>query len=284
MNRESYGAARIVASRVHAHFAHQQESNSGPRLEPLAQIPDAAIIEAIIDAAFWTSLRREEGFVPRISLAFVSPAESPGGLFFERPLALDPAALTRVAPAVERPGIHLAVCGNHEDLTVWGVTRKIPAFCFVLEVAAPGLLVIKHSSGEESGKYINVAVLEGDQIKVVDERSSSAGDCPGLLTSLLGYGSPSSRAPSVNIMVELAVSMRAHGRGGILLVVPAGTDAWRESILMPMPYLVAPPYSKLTRLSGDMPDDAEDRVVWREALDRAVNAVAGLTAVDGAVI
>jgi len=31
----------------------------------------------------------------------------------------------------------------------------------VLEAAAPGLLVIKHHSGEESRKFINVAVLEG---------------------------------------------------------------------------------------------------------------------------
>ena len=48
----------------------------------------------------------------------------------------------------------------------------------MLEVAAPGLLVIKHHRGEESGKFVNVAVLEGDQIKVVDERASSLPDCP----------------------------------------------------------------------------------------------------------
>ena len=41
----------------------------GQRLAP----PDAEDIEAIIDAAFWASLRREEGYVPKISLALLPP-------------------------------------------------------------------------------------------------------------------------------------------------------------------------------------------------------------------
>jgi len=35
----------------------------------VATSPDAATIEAIIDAAFWASLRREENYAPKISLA-----------------------------------------------------------------------------------------------------------------------------------------------------------------------------------------------------------------------
>ena len=42
----------------------------------------------------------------------------------------------------------------------------------------------------------------------------------------------------MNVLVQLAVSMRAHGRGGSLLVVPAGADAWRESIVRPISYAV----------------------------------------------
>ena len=109
-------------------------------------------------------------------------------------------------------------------------------YCFVLEVASPGLLVIKHHRGDESGKFVNVAVLEGDRLKIVDERASSLPDCPPLLTSLLGFEAPASWAQSVNVLVQLAVSMRAHRRGGALLVVPAGTDTWRESIVQPISY------------------------------------------------
>jgi hypothetical protein len=140
-------------------------------------------------------------------------------------------------------------------------------------VAAPGLLVVKHHSGEESRKFVNVAVLEGDEIKVVDERASERTDCPALLTSLLGFDSPASWVHSVNAMVQLAVSMRAHGHGGSLLVVPSGSESWRESIVQPIPYAVSPSFIELAGLSQK-----------GEALDATVAAVAGLTAVDGALV
>jgi hypothetical protein len=168
-------------------------------------------------------------------------------------------------------------------LYVWGTTRTIPKSCFVLEVAAPGLLVVKHHSGEEAGKFVNVAVLEGDQIKVVDEQASSTPECPALLTSLLGFDSPTSWAHSVNVLVRLAVSMRGHGRGGCLLVVPAGSECWRESIVPPLAYAVSPPFSELAQLSQEIPEGAR-RMVVQEELGRTIDWIAGLTAVDGAVV
>ena len=158
----------------------------------------------------------------------------------------------------------------------------IPRFCFVLELAAPGLLVIKHHRGEESGKFINVAVLEGDQIKVVDEHASSLPDCPDLVTSMLGFPSPITWADSVNVLVQLAVSMRAHGRGGALLVVPADSDAWLASIVQPIRYAVSPAYSALAGLVHETPD--EPRHLRQAAMGRAIDGIAGLTAVDGAAI
>src|SRR5262249_27206699 len=168
------------------------------------------------------------------------PEQTARPLRFERPLSLTPHALARVAPAVERPGIHLGVWQMDGQLCVWGTTRSIPTYCFVLEVAAPGLLVIKHHRGEDSGKFINVAVLEGDHLKIVDELASTLPDCPPLLSSLLGFDSPSTWNESINLLVELAVSIRAHKRGGALLVVPAESDSWRESIARPMTYAVSP--------------------------------------------
>jgi hypothetical protein len=212
--------------------------------------------------------------VPRISLAFLSPEQAVHPLLFERPLPLDAGALTRVALAVERSGIHLGVWRNGNELCVWGTTRAIPTLSFVLEVAAPGLLVIKHHSGGEVGKFVNVAVLEGDQIKFVAEPASG---------SLLGYDSSTSWVASVDVLVQLAVSMRAHGRGGSLLLVPAGSESWRESIIWPMPYAVSPPFSELARLVRETPDPARRRL-WLEALGRTVDAIAGLTGVDGAVV
>ena len=133
---------------------------------------------------------------------------------------------------------------------------------------------------------MNVAVLEGDRIKIVDERASSLPDCPPLLTSLLGFDSPASwiaDSDTVNVLVQLAVSMRAHGRGGLLLVVPAGADAWQDSIVRPIPYAVEPPFQELAELTRESGETKRTRP-WQETVNRAVEAIAGLTAVDGATI
>jgi hypothetical protein len=283
MKREAYAAARTVSPKVHAYFSRRRAEAQARGQDHLATLPAAETIEATIDAAFWASLRREENYTPRISLAFLSPEQATHPLVFERLLPLTPSALTRVAPAVERPGVHLGVWHDGADLNVWGTTRTIPQLCFVLEVAAPGLLVIKHHSGEEAGKFVNVAVLEGDMIKLVDQRASSQPDCPALLSSLLGFESPASWAHSVNVLVQLAVSMRAHGRGGCLLVVPAESECWRESIVQPMAYAVLPAFLELAQLSQEPPEDS-DRRVWQDEIGRTVEWVAGLSAVDGATV
>jgi len=286
MSDPAYPAARIVAPRVAAHFAlHEREAIRRGRAV-LAPAPDAETIEALIDVAFWASLRREETYIPKISLAFLTPEAPFHPMMFDRPLPLLPGALVKVAPAVERPGIHLGVSQSENGLAVWGTVRAIPFLCFVVEVAAPGLLVVKHHRGEETGKFVNVAVIEGDQIKIVDEKASSLPDCPPLLTSLLGFDSPASWSTgvdSVNVLVQLAASMRAHGRGGLLLVVPSNSDAWPESIVRPIPYAVVPPFPELAELTRQRPD-AKARRPWQDAINRAVEAIAGLTAVDGATV
>ena len=283
MTAPSYPAARGVAPKVHEHFARYFAEARQRGDDRLAAVPDTTAIETMVDAAFWASLRREESYVPKISLAFLTPDQTEHPLIFERPLPLDAATLVKLAPAVERPGIHLGVSRINRDLIVWGAAHTIPTLCLVIEVAAPGLLVIKHHRGEETAKYVNVAVLEGDQIKIVDERASSLPDCPSLLTSLLGFDSPASWVNSVNLLVQLAVSMRAHGRGGSLLVVPAASQAWLDSIVQPIHYTIAPAFRQLAELSREAPD-VQRRRLWQEAVGRVVQSIAGLTAVDGATV
>lgn len=283
MTEPAYSAARSVAPTVQAHFARQLASARRRDEKEFAPEPDAQAIEAIIDAAFWASLRREESYAPKISLAFLPPEQAGEPMIFERRLTLHPASLSRLAPAVERPGIHLGVWRYGDELCVWGATRTVPRYCFVLEVIEPGLLVVKHPRGQEQSKYANVLVLKGDQIKVIDEAGTSLPDCPELLKSLLAFTSSDPWAENVNALVRLAVSMRAHGRGGLLLVVPHGSECWRESILRPVSYSVAPSYAELAEL---MRTEDEERAepAWQEALIDAVDVVAGLTAVDGATV
>ena len=283
MTQETYPPARAVAPRAHEHFSKHLSAARLRGHNPLAALPSTEVIEKMINATFWASLRREEGYVPKISMAFLPPEHNEHPMLVERPLPLTPAVLTKIAAIVEPAGIHLGVWEYGGELCIWGTTHNIPTYCFVLEVIEPGLIVIKHHRGEQSGKYVNVAVLEGAQIKVVDESASSLPDCPDLVTSLLGFDSPASWVDSVNVLVQVAVAMRRHGRGGLLLIVPSGDEAWRESIVHPIPYAVSPPFRELAELMRQTGEGRQTEI-WKEGLREAVDTIAGLTAVDGAAV
>ena len=275
----AYAAAHTIATSVHEHFLRHREAARAQGEAAAVLVPDVRDIAVLVDTAFWASMRREEGYVPMISLAFLPPDHGVRPLRLEPALPVSAAALARLGPAVERPGVHLGVWRGPDGLHVWGLTWAVPAFCFVLEVVAPGVLVLKHGHGAE-GKFVNVAVLEGDQVKLVDERASSLPDCPGLLTSLLGFDAPASWSGPPNVLVELAASMRDHRRGGSMLVVPADTVTWRESIVHPIPYAVSPPFSEL----GELVRNGAGRRPSHRELGRTVAALAGLTAIDGATV
>jgi hypothetical protein len=279
MNEPRYPAARTYAARLADHFA--KHTAAAEHAVPACAVPpDARAIEALVDAAFWASLQREEGYTPEISLAFLPPGRALQPLLLRSPLPLGPRALARLSPAVERPGIHLGVWRDGDELVVWGTLRAIPSFCFVVEVLGPGLLVVKHRTREDSAKFRNVAVFEGDEVKILSRDTAYGSDPPDLLRSLIASESSGVTDDPDDVLLRLAVSMRAHKRGGTLLVVPKGSSSWRDSIVEPITYAVAPPFTELAGLVQEKVQDGK----WHGAISRVVDAVAGLTAVDGATL
>jgi hypothetical protein len=283
LSEPTYIAARMVAPTIEGHFVAHLASARLVGAKNLADNPKAPIIEAIIDVAFWASLRREEGRSPKISISLLPPEQSNNPLIFGKRLRLTPQNLTKLAPAVESPGIHLGVWYENDELYVWGTTLTIPGICFVLEVVEPGLLVVKHSRVDGFGKFVNIAILKGDQIKIVDENNTALNHCPALVNSLLGMPLPVFLNESINILVELAASMRVHGRGGLVLIVPNGSTDWQNSIIHPISYPVIPAFDGITRLIQQDPQ-ARLTTTWQEGLRRAIDIVGGFTAVDGATI
>ena len=266
----TYPAARVVAERIHTRLESNSEKFDQPGFAPKATAP---VIEEVISAAFWASLRREEGRAPTISLAFVPPDKVHRPVIFSNSLPLDPDLLVRLAPAVERPGIHLGVWMYEDQLRVWGTTRMVPTWCFVLEVIAPGLLVVKFRRAEPSTKFANIAVLDGANVRFIARQDGIISELPAALGSLLTFYSSGGREESDNILVRLANSIRAHQRGGSLLVVPGGNEAWRESVVQPISYSVSAPFSEIDDLAPDS-----------DGLRAAIDFLAGWTAVDGATV
>jgi len=88
MPTPGYPAARTIAPAIHQHFVRHIEAARTAGADPLPTPPDIEAIEAIVDAAFWASLRREEGYVPKISLALLTPEQAAPSLIFERSMPL----------------------------------------------------------------------------------------------------------------------------------------------------------------------------------------------------
>jgi hypothetical protein len=283
LSEPTYLPARIVACEIEEHFKKHLLAVQGTHGNNVASAPHSHIIEAVIDTAFWASMRREEGRSPIISLALLQPSQSEQPLIFGERLRLTTQNLIKLAPAVEQPGIHLGVWPDGDDLFIWGTTHSVPAICFVLEVVEPGLLVIKHRRVDGFGKFVNVAVLQGDQIKVLDEATMGVSDCPALLTSLANMPLPSYMGESFNVLVQLASSMRLHRRGGLVLIVPRGTTRWKESIVQPVKYPVIPAYGAIAELLH-LTEAERRKLEWQESLLEAIDLIGGFTAVDGATI
>jgi DNA integrity scanning protein DisA with diadenylate cyclase activity len=152
-----------------------------------------------------------------------------------------------------------------------------------LDISEAGQVVIKHRRIDGFGKFSNIAVLAGDEIKIVDEQNSTNGSCPEIVNSLLDFTSVTSRNDTVNAMLQLAVSMRTHKRGGTILVVPSNTKEWRESISHPLHYAIKPAFSgladliKKNKIDNSIPN-------WQALLAKEVDIIGGLTAIDGATI
>lgn len=275
--------AAKAADRVLELLARHATSPDDPSVTP-APLPAAKDVAETIDIAFWGSMRREEGETPTISVAFVRPESIAAPLQFQKKIVFTPVSIARLAPAVKRPGTHLGITRSKGALALWGTARHIPPYCLVLEVIDPGLLVLKYRQETERAKFVNLAVIEGDRLKVIAQSNGLAPGCTTPLTEQFGLDDDNNRWRGIgDILVELAVSMRSLRHGGTLLIVPSEHEEWRASLVSSLPYAVNPAYSALGDLLGEpRPGRLDD--IGVDALHPLIDAIAGLTAVDGATV
>jgi hypothetical protein len=278
-----YGPKSPILQRIHEYFRAQAEALDERDRSRVAELPTLEQAARLVNAAFWASLNHVEGRPSILSLAFLQRERARRPLEFGTPLPVDPTVLAGLAPTVERPGIHLCAWPDANGrLLVWGIARRVPLMCFVVEIAGPGVLVVKHRRAAKYRKFANVAVLAGDEPKLIAPSEGACADCTSVLTELFGgIGDPTIDA--TNVFVQLAVSMRSHGRGGALLVVPDGTSEWRDSIAHPLPYSSTLPWAGLVDAAKLATPGKLPRREWT-ALTRQTDLVGGLTAVDGAAV
>ena len=110
MSDPAYPVARAVAADVRAHFERHIAAARRLGRREVADAPDVGVIESIIDAAFWAepATRGRHDAEDLAGVPAARPRRSPADLRIA-PAASAPSALAKLAPAVERPGIHLGV-------------------------------------------------------------------------------------------------------------------------------------------------------------------------------
>ena len=178
-------------------------------------------------------------------------------LLLAAPLPLGPRALARLAPAVERPGNPPRRVARARRARRVGHDARDSQL--LLRGRGPGAGPARRQAPHPRG--LGQVPQRGGVRGRAGQDPEPGGrgrrsDYPALL-AVAPRARESASDDHDDVLLRLAVSMRAHRRGGALLVVPAGTEAWRESIVHPIPYAVAPAFTELGDLVREKARDGQ---------------------------
>ena len=271
----------------------------GSLFQNITLIPSQKLISQIIDAAVWASFATDEGNSVTISIILSPEEDSFDTFIFDKPISFDVNHLVKLGAALENPRADISVWPDEEGkLVVWGfrtrsVKTLIPNLC--VEAMAPGSVLITFG-----GK--SLAALSGNEAFFINHSSL-------MRTIIPKFSSPQDNQKDkilylMRYMSLLSISrqMRAHGRGGTLLVVPEDGE-WQRSIDTPVPYTggavflesdydVTKKPSLISSVKNFFSSVSQNKTTAEREhlerlghqLDQQCKHIARLTAVDGALV
>jgi hypothetical protein len=137
----------------------------------------------------------------------------------------------------------------------------------VVEVAAPGLLVVKHAARPTIGEVRERRGSRGRSIKVVDESAVEPAGLPAVAdvaARIHDCRVVVGRDHSVNVLWQLAVSMRVHGPRRLMLL-SSETPTGRNRSSGRSRTAVAPAFAELARCTRGCPSNG--RALWQDAVE-----------------
>ncbi len=290
-------------ARVHAQHVHLCS------LQVTIDHRDPVAIEAlrsVITAAFWASLRSDEGRLTRTKMAIV-PRANTARYALRHPVPLTEATIARLAPAVPARGV-IVVAATEAGIAITGIEPNAvldPMTSVVVECYAPGIVRVG------LGVFQPYVVFSGPN--TVFTESPRHTTLAAHLQRLLGRQMlPEDLVETQAVwheciaLADLAREIVNGGHGGTLLVVPDERGEWMQS-LDPYPFQLARPDDSvpdairrelretaaegeaIRRLhSCDLSDDEKAAIMagmaptsWRP---QDMARIASLAAVDGAVV
>ncbi len=251
----------------------------------------------LIDTAYWASQTIEEGHQVKFSVV-VKEYEDSGNVFrFENPITLNLKNLVKLGSALDGSFSDICVCpDSNGSLKIWGLRIRTPNHLTTdlwIQVLGPGsLLILCHGR--------SIAALIGNQAVFVDPTGLFRAIIPKITSNSKEPAFDSTTLFRFHTLLYITQAMRAHERGGTLLVVPAG-DSWQRSIGQPVIYTggasffepefnsiqsPAQPTARevilLIEKIAAMQDPALVKV--RSQLLDQCNRIGRLTAIDGALV
>jgi hypothetical protein len=254
-------------------------------------------LEKIIDTAYWASQAIEEGNQIRISIVFRDREPSANIFCFDNGVPLNPRNLIKLGSALESTFSDICTCPTRDgQIEIWGLRMRSPSHLtknLWIQVLGPGhVLIICY------GRII--AALIGNQAVFVDPSNFFR----TIIPKIFAHGTKSISDPlkvhRFNTLLYIAQAMRAHERGGTLLIVPEG-NVWKKSIGNPViytgganflePQFTSQPPSSIHTL-GDLlslfqeatTTKDQNFMFTRSQIIDQCNRIGRLTAIDGALV
>ena len=265
-----------------------------PELDLERPLPSREIVARLVDVGYVASLLEEEGRMVRCGFGYLS---EPGALArgyrvfrFGEPMPFSPSTLAKLSPAMDPGRTELAVFPEAGTLAVWGFIHRgdqsfgidlqhLPTH-FSLRGLGPGAFTVHFDERL-------LLLFSRDHAHFFD-----AGiDLAGVLESRAGV-----TAAVAGTLCRLARRMLSHGHGGTLLVVdrvaPPNGLVWHGALTPPSgshAMLTSAVRLEERASTKDLeieiaPPSAVQRLAIEVALGEALDFVARLTAVDGAVL
>jgi len=240
---------------------------------------------------------RHRGGSPGRGLDHAQQSEHTSDTFhFDNPLDFSSKTLVKLGPALENPRADIGIWPDQNGtLKIWGFTPSSHEPVkpdFWVQILGPGRVLIMYSGR-------TIAALTGNQAVFIDPRGIFQTLMPSIaaqahtndikLLNLLRY----------NAILKIVQQTRAHGKGGIILVVPDNKD-WMQSIKLPIKYTGGANFLDMDQRQVQQPSESAslDQVLnliedlnlphqkdWVKAwqqVQQQISRVARLTAVDGA--
>jgi hypothetical protein len=301
MSQRTFTLDKSLGGKLYERFTNalaSLKSDAIEQIEPYSRVT-ADDLTTLLEAAFWASLTAEEGRYHTFRISLGPPGELSPDLLFTHPKTYSSDEISDLAAVLRNNSKSLGVWySSQQTLEIWGIA-DFPNWDVAIAANAPGQLLFSMLGGVESFKVAISGSWWGfiDNVRVpitlayLSGMPSTTDNDP--ITDIKNFSKSMSRSHSYE---SIAKFMMQHGHGGTIVIVPEHHETWRRSIAS-IKY-DSSVFEEVKRCTGEWDAVLEkaaatrnwflsfeagyDRI--REQSTKALEFVAQLTAVDGAVI